>query len=141
MLFIFGRFDDHEDVEFFCSEVMEKTPIISSLRYVIEDNLENIIVIFDSDSSHEELSTELFLTLKNDSIKFYFLFNRNNMITAHLPVDLKNIIFKPVEKNLPEIKIMNSNLMDLDDVLDKIKKMGIESLSPDEKKFLDNFSI
>ena len=30
-------------------------------------------------------------------------------------------------------------LMDLDEVLDKIEKWGIESLTLDEKNFLDNF--
>jgi hypothetical protein len=29
--------------------------------------------------------------------------------------------------------------MDIDDLLEKINKNGIESLSNDEKKFLDNF--
>ena len=29
--------------------------------------------------------------------------------------------------------------MDIDDLLEKINKDGIESLSNDEKKFLDNF--
>jgi hypothetical protein len=35
----------------------------------------------------------------------------------------------------------NSNpSMDLDDLLDKIEQMGIESLTPEEKNFLDNFA-
>jgi hypothetical protein len=30
--------------------------------------------------------------------------------------------------------------MDLDELLDKIEQMGIESLTPEEKNFLDNFA-
>ena len=29
--------------------------------------------------------------------------------------------------------------MDLDDLLEKIEQMGIDSLTPEEKNFLDNF--
>ena len=30
--------------------------------------------------------------------------------------------------------------MDLDELLDKIEQTGIDSLTPEEKKFLDNFA-
>jgi hypothetical protein len=33
----------------------------------------------------------------------------------------------------------NKPAMDLDELLDKIEKMGVDSLTPEEKNFLDNF--
>jgi hypothetical protein len=54
ILFVFGMFDDHEDVEYFCADVLGDNPIINSVRYVIE-NSQNIIVIFDSDSDYKTI--------------------------------------------------------------------------------------
>ena len=92
LLFVFGAFEDHQDIEYFCMEILASSPMVKSVRYVIE-NSKNIIVIFDSDKEHKDLSTELYSLMINDSVKFYFL------------------------------------------------KMGIDSLTPEEKKFLDNFEI
>ena len=47
ILFIFGMFDDHEDIEYFCTEVLAESKVIESVRFVIE-NSQNIIVIFES---------------------------------------------------------------------------------------------
>jgi hypothetical protein len=33
----------------------------------------------------------------------------------------------------------SSPSMDLDELLEKIEKMGVDSLTPEEKNFLDNF--
>ena len=44
ILFIFGMFEDHEDVQFFCTEILGTSEVIDSVRYVIE-NSQNIIVI------------------------------------------------------------------------------------------------
>jgi hypothetical protein len=58
---------------------------------------------------------------------------------------VKEFIFKPMDK---EGGIMTINYdrkrnetpsMDLDDLLEKIEQMGIDSLTPEEKNFLDNF--
>ena len=59
ILFIFGMFEDHEDIEYFCNEILSESPTINSVRYVIE-NSQNIIVIFDSE-------TPRFLSLLNIS--------------------------------------------------------------------------
>jgi hypothetical protein len=60
---------------------------------------------------------------------------------------MKDFIFKPVENE--EINIMKVDFyrpkkdetpsFTLDDILDKIEKMGVSSLTPEEKNFLDNF--
>ena len=142
ILFIFGMFDDHEDVEYFCTEVLGEQPFITSVRYVIENN-QNIIVIFESSLEYSELSKEMFSVLVNDNIKFYFMFDRHSLVTAHLPIEVKDSIFKPKYENsiikLEYEKPKNVQILDLDVVLDKIESFGIESLTPEEKKFLDNF--
>jgi hypothetical protein len=143
ILFIFGMFEDHEDIEFFCTEVLGESKSIKSLRYVIE-NSQNIIVIFDSDNDYFTLSKDLFETLAIENVKFYFLIERDTLVTAHLPAQVKDFIFKPQTENSAMIleyskKEEDKPLMDLDEVLDKIEKWGIESLTIEEKNFLDNF--
>jgi hypothetical protein len=141
ILFVFGMFDDHEDIEFFCNEILGEYQSIHSVRYVIE-NSQNIIVIFDSDTEYKTLSQELYTLLVNDSVKFYFIFDRDNLVSAHLPQQVKDFIFKPGISNTI-IKLdysrESSPVMDLDELLDKIEQMGIESLTSEEKNFLDNF--
>jgi hypothetical protein len=135
-------FDDHDDIEYFCTEILGDSPVIKSVRFVIE-NSQNIIVIFDSDMDYKTLSNELFAILTNENIKFYFIFDRDNLVTAHLPHEVKEFIFKPITDNMI-IKMDYSKdnakpILDLDQLLDKIEAMGIESLTPEEKNFLDNF--
>ncbi len=136
-------FDDHEDVEFFCTDVLSEVSSINKLRYVIENSM-NIIVIFDSDSDYKILSNDLYSVLGvSENIKLYFIFERDSLVTAHLPQQVKDFIFKPAEENnimkIEYTKEIYSPSMDLDELLEKIEKMGVESLTPDEKKFLDNF--
>ena len=135
-------FEDHEDVEYFCTEVLTDIPVIDSVRYVIE-NSQNIIVIFDSESDYRTLSTELYVVLDNENVKFYFIFDRESLVTAHVPQQVKDFIFKPkTDNNVMKIdyeKPDKSLKLDLDELLDKIEKSGIASLTPEEKNFLDNF--
>lgn len=141
ILFIFGMFEDHEDVEFFCTEILGESPVIKTVRYVIE-NSQNVIVIFDSDVDYKTISTELFAILSNESVKFYFIFDRDSLVTAHLPQEVKDFIFKPVSENMMIRLEYDKNpkpIMDLDELLEKIDQMGIDSLTPEEKNFLDNF--
>jgi hypothetical protein len=141
ILFIFGTFDDHEDIVFFCTEILSGTPGVKSLKYVIESS-QNIIVIFDSDLDNKELSHELHDLLVLDMIKFYFMFERNSLVSAHLPEQVKDFIFKPApESSAIEITYNKStNRLDLDEVLEKIEKMGVDGLTDEEKNFLDNFA-
>jgi len=144
ILFIFGMFEDHDDIEFFCTEILSDVSVIKKVRYVIE-NSQNIIVIFDSDSDYKTISNEMFSVLTNEHIKFYFIFDRDSLVTAHLPQQVKDFIFKPQSEEDVIIRIeydksqKNDSSMDLDELLDKIDKMGIDSLTPEEKNFLDNF--
>jgi hypothetical protein len=145
ILFLYGSFEDREDIEFFCSEVFPSESIVS-VKYIIENN-QNIIVIFDSDKEKLELSNELYSFLTPEHIKFYFLFEREKLVTAHIPETMKDFIFKPVELedvNVMKIEFQRGSKEDtpsfsLDDILEKIEKMGVTSLTPEEKNFLDNF--
>lgn len=140
ILFIFGMFEDHEDIEYFCMDVISDMDCVSSVRYVIE-NTQNVIVIFDSDKDMSVISKDMFDTLKNDNVKFYFIFDRSNLISAHVPQQVKDFIYKPSKENVMrvEYKKIQEQKYELDDLLEKIEKMGMESLTPEEKKFLDNF--
>jgi hypothetical protein len=140
ILFIFGSFEDHEDVEFFCLEIFNNSDLIDSVKYVIE-NGKNIIVIFESDKDKEKLSNEVKKLLDNDNVTFYFLFERNSIITSHLPGELSKFAYKPLDENtLVKVKQPIKNLkLNLNDVLDKIQKYGIDNLTKEERKFLDDF--
>ena len=145
LLFIFGVFDDEQDIEFFCLDILGKSPFILSVRYVIENN-QNIIVMFDSYDDHATLSEEINNLSKNDSVKFYFLFEKNSLASVYLPELISDFIFKPAPTDPLMIKVEYEKYtevqrveLQLDDVLDKIDLYGIESLTEEEKKFLDNF--
>lgn len=140
MLFVYGTFEDHEEVEFFCMEVMANLPSIQSLRYVIEGQ-QNIIVIFDSSVDEKTLREEINEAMVNHTVKFYFLFKREHLLLSYIPNEVRDFIFKPSNENfaLRVEFIKKENDFDLNEVLEKIEKDGIESLTPDEKNFLDNF--
>ena len=142
VLFIFGMFDDHEDVEYFCTDVIGESKVITSIRFIIE-NSENIIVIFDSEMEPKEVDRELYTILIDEHIKFYFLFKREDMVTAHLPQQIKDLIFTPTIDNtiirVDYEKNKKRETLDLDRLLEKIEESGIESLTIEEKNFLDNF--
>jgi hypothetical protein len=146
ILFLFGNFENMEEVEFFCFEILGVSPAVNSVKFVIE-NEKSIIVLFDSELERKELSAELHDTLTTDIVKFYFLFERESIYSANLPVQMRDFIFKPKDDNTSlrlkytdtERTQIKSIEMDLDMILEKIEKSGIDSLSDDEKKFLDNF--
>jgi len=140
ILFIFGMFEDQEDVDYFCTQVMGDIPILKSLRFIVEKE-QNIIAIFESDIEEEKLTQELYLLLVNDNVKFYFMFDRDTMVTNFLPGEVRNFIFNPhIENIIIKIDYPKYNkTLDLDQVLDKIKETGVDSLTPEEKNFLDNF--
>ena len=142
VLFIFGMFDDHEDIEYFCTDVIGESKVIESIRFIIE-NSENIIVIFDSEMGSTEVDRELYTMLIDEHIKFYFIFQREHMVTAHLPQQIKDLIFTPTIDNtiirVDYEKNKKREILDLDRLLEKIEESGIESLTVEEKNFLDNF--
>jgi len=142
VLFIYGMFDDIEDIEYYCNEVLLENPDVDKLKFIVENN-KNLIVILDSKKDQTELSTSIHEDLLDQNVKFYFLFRKDEIISAHLPQEVKDFIFK-LDKPDQFLMIQYSKQsrvesLDLDQVLEKIKKEGIDSLTKDEKKFLDDF--
>ena len=125
VLFIFGMFDDHEDIEYFCTDVIGESKVIESIRFIIE-NSENIIVIFDSKMGPTEVDRELYTMLIDEHIKFYFIFQREHMVTAHLPQQIKDLIFTPTIDNtiirVDYEKNKKREILDLDRLLEKIEE-------------------
>jgi len=147
LLFLFANFKDHEDIEFFCLEVLGVSPKVSKVRFVIEDTSKSIIIIFESEATRKELSEELHNIISMEDVKFYFLFERESIYSANLPIQMKDFMFKPSEEyssirleyNKKDKTEEFNESMDLDNILEKIEQQGIDSLTPDEKKFLDGF--
>jgi hypothetical protein len=143
ILFIFGAFEDHEDLEFFCLEHFTKVSE-SGIKFVIESG-GNCVIIFDSEKDKKELINDVKETLAIEHIKFYLMFEKDKVFFAELPESLSNFIFKPAETSKEDetpIKIKITYLdtnYDLDEILDKIQVSGFESLTEGEKKFLDEF--
>jgi hypothetical protein len=70
------------------------------------------------------------------------VFEKDSLFTFKLPEDLNDFIFKPVKKtnNIFNVIIKNDNAAhNLDDILEKIQKYGVDSLTLEEKTFLDDF--
>jgi hypothetical protein len=143
ILFIFGAFEDHEDLEFFCLEHFTKVSE-SGIKFVIESG-GNCVIIFDSEKDRKTLTKDVKDTLSIEHIKFYLMFEKDKVFFAELPESLSNFIFKPAETDKEDetpIKIKITYLdtnYDLDEILDKIQVSGIESLTEGEKNFLDEF--
>lgn len=146
ILFLFASFNDLEDLEFFC---FEHFPHVSSggIKYVIVSQ-GNCIIIFDSDKEKDDLVNSLQETLSIEQISFYLIFEKESIFWSELPKDLNNFMFKPKPTNPEMFKIKSEKVENgeksldtliLDDILEKIQKEGIDSLSTDEKNFLDNF--
>jgi hypothetical protein len=144
ILFLFATFPDLEELEFFC---LEHFPQISvgGLKYVIESN-GNCIIIFDSDKEKDDLVESLNDILSLEHIRFYIIFEKSAIFWAELPEDLNNFIFKPISTDPNTFKTNTKKPLNnektelkLNDVLEKIQNEGIESLLPEEKKFLDDF--
>jgi signal recognition particle receptor subunit beta len=138
ILFLFGNFEDFDDIEFFCLNVLGDSKRITQVKYIIQ-NLNNIIVILDSDVDKKTLEEDLNDLLDNENIHFYFAFERSHLFMVHIPENMKDIIFKPNYGDGQNSTVIENQNFDLDSILDKIKNSGIDSLTIAEKNFLDNF--
>lgn len=140
ILFLFGEFNDFDDIEYFCVDVLGESNKINQVKYIIQ-NLNAIIVIMDSEESKEVIVKELESILDNENILFYFCFERSGLFLTHLPDNMKDIIFKPKFNDANIVSEIKIDEFDLDTILDKIKNEGIDSLTSSERKFLDDYNI
>lgn len=139
IIFLYGDFDDFQDMEFFCLNVLGDSKKVNEVKYIIQ-NLNSIIVILDSNSDKNSLHEELSELLENPNVNYYFIFEKRHIFMVHLPEKIQEIIFKPKPK-IDNDLIIQVKSLDLDEILDKIDKHGVESLTEIEKKFLDNFGL
>lgn len=140
LLFLNGFFDDRKGIEDFSNDFVEDVLTVTSLKVFIE-NKESIIIIFDSEEEIESLSNNINSFLSKNEIKSSFMFKREGLQMVRLPHEVQEIIFNesPAESILfLEIMAIEKEY-NLDEILEKIEKNGINSLTKDEKKFLDNF--
>lgn len=141
ILFLYGMFDDMEDIEFYCNEVLLQNRAVHRLKFIVENN-RNLVIILQTKQGHDEFSKSLHKDLTMDNVKFYFMFRRDEMISAHLPQEVKDFIFGNVEDRYLSVQYSRPKKvvsLDVDEILEKIKKEGIDSLTVEEKKFLDDF--
>ncbi len=134
-------FDDMEDIEFYCNEVLLQNKSVHKLKFIVE-NEKNLVIIIQSKHGHDEMSKSLHKDLTMDQVKFYFLFRRDEMVSAHLPEKVKEFIFGRADDQYLMVKYSRPKKhisFDVDQILDKIKTDGIDSLTNEEKKFLDDF--
>jgi len=134
IIFIYGDFDDLESIEFFCNEIVSQYTTISDINYIIQ-NVKNIIIFFTSEIEKDELNKEISNLLNIYQVEYYFMFKLEDMKTYKFPDKFEEKIFK--SKNQKNVK-KNYNI---DDILDKISKYGLNGISDDEKNFLDNLQF
>ena len=140
ILFVYGDFNDHHDVEYFCLEHIGGSKHIDEIKHVI-CSTNNIILFFDSSSAISTLNDELTELLKIDHVTFYFGFQKKDLLMLNIPEKYNEMIFKPQRRNSQNVEKNTNRKLELDTILDKIRDKGIESLTKKEKNFLDNFKI
>ena len=154
ILFINGVFESAKDFDEFSKNFVENVISVESPKFIIE-NQYNMIVIFDTEAPDEDVAFNIKEKLKDTSVRFYFLFNRESIMVANIPQEISSLIFKNLPKDSTlEISIFNQDDEEypnpeelefvtgelyVDALLEKIEKFGITSLTEKEKKFLDNF--
>lgn len=140
ILFLNGFFTERFYVEEFSNNLIEGVKSMSSVKVIIE-NTESIILFFESDDDEKMLSEKLFNLISDSEIKLSFLFNSESLIGLKIPERMKYLINEKTPDGTMLIIEMMSIEMDhnLDEILEKIEKYGIKSLTKEEKKFLDDF--
>jgi len=142
ILFLNGFFTERLDIEEFSNNLIEGVKSMSSVKVIIE-NTESIILFFESDDDEKTLSEKLFNLISDSDIKLSFLFNSESIIGLKIPERMKYLI----NEKTPDGTMLIIEMMtierdyNLDEILEKIEKHGIKSLTKEEKKFLDDFKM
>jgi len=148
ILFLHGSFSSKEQILNFIENRLNNNIIFKNKKYIIEKEV-NLIFLFSSDLSQENLSYKLKDNLKDSEISFYFLFDINSVVTATVLPELIDFIQKgEINKYFEIIYELDGSVnnkisdnipnFDEDEILDKIFNNGIESLTDAETNFLKN---
>lgn len=141
ILFFNGNFKSRKDLEIFTAETFITSSSISSIKYIIEKR-GSIIIIFNSQLDEEEIKEEIRTIFLDEPIKFYFLFNIKSLLDIKIPEEIKTMIYNEIPKDsvfFIEVFTRDADDFDIDEILEKIEKNGIKSLTKSEKNYLDNF--
>jgi len=141
ILFFSGNFKTRKELELFTAGSFIKIPSIFSIKFIIEKR-ESLIAIFSSELDSELLKEEIRVGLENEPIKFYFLFNIKSLVDQKIPEEILVMIHNEIPKDsvfFIEVFARDEDDFDIDEILEKIEKTGVESLTKAEKYFLDHF--
>lgn len=142
LLIVFAQFEDEFDIISFFTEKF-KIDSIFNPKFIIESP-RNIIIRFESDLDKVKISSEIFTNLKDNNISFYFLIKLEDLVSIYLPEQLKSFLYGDDDDfkiAIPDKKENESTIFKIDDILDKIEEYGINSITEEEKKFLDNYKL
>ena len=89
-----------------------------------------IMSVFNTESTKEEIAEDIKET------GAYFMLMRADEATINLPEELMAVIAQ-ITSEEPG-RATDSRELTIDDILDLINKNGIESLTPDQRRILDN---
>lgn len=137
MLFVNGNFTDRSDIDDFTNWFVEYLKDVTSVKVVVQGT-GSIMIIFDADYN---LPTRINGLLSEDDDKFYFLFDSASILNSRVPDEIKSIMFgKTPNDSLLYIEIARLEIEhNMDEILEKIEKLGVKSLTKSEKNYLDSF--
>jgi len=141
ILFLNAAFKNKKEFENFTLKTFVTIPGIYSIKYLFE-NREFIVIMFNSEESVETLLDSIRTSLSYDVSKFYFLFNKKSVLDISLPPEIIMLIENEIPQEsvfFIEVFHVDEINFDINEILEKIEKNGLESLSKEEKKFLDDF--
>jgi biopolymer transport protein ExbD len=141
LLFLYGDFNEIEEILDYISINFSKIDGLFEKKFIVE-NERNVIIQFSTELNEKELSNSLYEFVPTNLVKFYFLFNKDNVVSSLLPDSILNYLFNNT-KNDSYVSISynrNTPSLSIDKIIDKIKDVGVENLTLVEKKFLNNFN-
>lgn len=144
ILFLYSLCQNEGDAENICLKFSTHNEL-TNCRFIIE-NKDNIIIIFESRLSVEELYGHINDNINTTFIKFYYMFNFNSILSAQITGDLKSFIFNENGDDINLIKLTYDikkpkKQYNYDELMDKVRLKGPDFLSDDEKNFLDNYFL
>ncbi len=115
IIFTFGNHSNRSTV---CvdSDIIER--IIKKINEQYKNQINDIVTVFGFIFSREDFETKFKMRVENGML---------------YPLDKKD------ESDIDRIKSKNSEMFNIDDILDKINDVGIDSLSNEERAFLKSF--